>query len=44
MAVEDEQGTEQRAEAEVTGVEPEAASELAADDEDVEAHTWRAQS
>jgi len=43
MTVEDEQGSEHTVETE-TDVEPESAAEVAADDDDVEAHVWRAQS
>ncbi|MGN6797981.1 MAG: hypothetical protein ACTHKS_07510 [Gaiellaceae bacterium] len=44
MAVEDTQDTEQAVEADDTDVELHAATDGADDDEDVEAHTWRAQS
>lgn len=43
MTVEDEQGTERTVEAEAADAELESA-DVTADDDDVEAHVWRAQS
>jgi hypothetical protein len=43
MAVEDKQGTEQTVESDEAEVELHSTAEVA-DDEDVEAHVWRAQS
>jgi len=43
MAVEDEQGTEQTPEAAAADVEAQSVT-VADDDDDVEAHVWRAQS
>jgi hypothetical protein len=42
MAVEDEQGTEQKVE-DQADVELHSAPDVADDDDDVEAHVWRAQ-
>lgn len=44
MAVEEEQGIERVVEPDVTVVEPEAAADVDADDDVVDAHVWRAQS
>lgn len=43
MTIEDEEGIEQKVEAEESDVELHATPEVA-DDDDVEAHVWRAQS
>jgi hypothetical protein len=43
MPVEDEEGTERAVESDASDAEPQSAAE-AADDDDVEAHVWRAQS
>ena len=44
MAVEEEQSTERVVEPDATVVEPEAVTDVDADDDVVDAHVWRAQS